>query len=158
MSLDAPVIPRTPIRRGALSLVIVALLGLVLGACSAGSTAASSSTASGPTSSGSGVTVALTAAQTSAVADGADPADTDAAGVEWLCRPGLAPDPCTSSLTATVAPRSGPTHVERATDATHADIDCFYVYPTVSAQSGAGTLPNRLPSGEKIQRPPVAAE
>ncbi len=36
--------------------------------------------------------------------DGATPADTDTAGVEWLCRPGQADDPCTSSLTTTVMP------------------------------------------------------
>jgi pimeloyl-ACP methyl ester carboxylesterase len=40
-------------------------------------------------------------------------------------------------LTATVAPETGPTRVESASDAVHPGIDCFYVYPTVSSQSGA---------------------
>lgn len=71
------------------------------------------------------------------MADGADAADTDAAGVEWLCRPGQADGPCTSSLTATVVSPSGPSRVERASAAAHPGIDCFYVYPTVSEQSGA---------------------
>jgi pimeloyl-ACP methyl ester carboxylesterase len=64
-------------------------------------------------------------------------ADTDAAGVEWLCRPGQVPDPCDDSLTATIVPESGPTKIQRATNASHPAIDCFYVYPTVSAQPGA---------------------
>ena len=68
------------------------------------------------------------------MADGADAADTDAAGVEWLCRPGQADGPCTSSLTATVVSPSGPSRVERASAAAHPGIDCFYVYPTVSEQ------------------------
>jgi pimeloyl-ACP methyl ester carboxylesterase len=72
-----------------------------------------------------------------AEANGADPADTDAAGVEWLCRPGQAADRCTSNLDATVVPASGPSSVQKGSDAAHPAIDCFYVYPTVSGQSGA---------------------
>ncbi len=52
----------------------------------------------------------------------------------WLCRPGLADDPCTSSLTATILRPSGAGRVERATPAIDPPVDCFYVYPTVSAQ------------------------
>jgi hypothetical protein len=55
-------------------------------------------------------------------------------GTVWLCRPGLADDPCTSPLTATVVPPSGATHVERAVPASKPAIDCFYVYPTISGQ------------------------
>ena len=58
----------------------------------------------------------------------------DAAGIVWLCRPGLAKDPCTSDLTATAVQGDGRTSVQRATVATNAPIDCFYVYPTVSPQ------------------------
>ncbi|HXQ59325.1 MAG TPA: DUF3089 domain-containing protein, partial [Acidimicrobiales bacterium] len=78
-----------------------------------------------------------TAAQNAAVADGAVAARTDTAGVEWLCRPGQLPDPCDDSLTATVVPESGPSSIQRSSDASHPGIDCFYVYPTVSTQSGA---------------------
>jgi len=53
----------------------------------------------------------------------------------WLCRPGLANDPCTSDLTATVETGKGHTRVEHASPATHPKVDCFYVYPTVSSQS-----------------------
>ena len=55
----------------------------------------------------------------------------------WLCRPGLASNPCALSLDTTVVSADGTTTVERATPAAEAPIDCFYVYPTISAQ---GTL------------------
>ena len=53
----------------------------------------------------------------------------------WLCRPGLADDPCTPSLTTTRTTPSGRV-VGVSTPATPArpPIDCFYVYPTVSDQ------------------------
>jgi hypothetical protein len=53
----------------------------------------------------------------------------------WLCRPGLAPDPCTSPLTTTIVPRRGATHIERAVSARKPAVDCFYVYPTISGES-----------------------
>src|ERR1039457_1799671 len=116
------------LRRGTTLLGVLAALGLVLSACSSGSSHASVTTTSTRAPLPSAATGTLTAAQKTALAHGAKPADTDAAGVEWLCRPGQADDPCTSSLTATVAPSSGPTYVEQATDAAHRGIDCFYVY------------------------------
>jgi hypothetical protein len=92
----------------------------------------SSSTAS-TTTSGAG---ARDAAVRAAVADGATADRTDGTGVEWLCRPGHRPDPCVTDLTATVVPASGPTTVQHASVATEPPVDCFYVYPTVSTQSG----------------------
>src|SRR5690349_14845844 len=54
----------------------------------------------------------------------------------WLCRPGLAADPCNAPLSTTVFTSYGgagavvqPKRGKRA-------IDCFYVYPTVSDQLG----------------------
>jgi Protein of unknown function (DUF3089) len=52
----------------------------------------------------------------------------------WLCRPGLADNPCESDLTATVVSADGSTSTEAATPAVDPPIDCFYVYPTVSGQ------------------------
>lgn len=52
----------------------------------------------------------------------------------WLCRPGLAKDPCTQPLTATIVQTDGETSVEDAKPNRKAPIDCFYVYPTVSEQ------------------------
>jgi hypothetical protein len=60
-----------------------------------------------------------------------------AAGPVWLCRPGLANDPCTASLATTVAPGPSPTSsttVQPNPPATTPAVDCFYVYPTVSSQ------------------------
>jgi hypothetical protein len=52
----------------------------------------------------------------------------------WLCKPGMAHDPCTSSLTATIEAASGPGGVQHASRARKPKVDCFYVYPTVSGQ------------------------
>jgi DUF3089 family protein len=56
-------------------------------------------------------------------------------GVVWLCRPGVADDPCASDLTTTVVAPGGARHVERLSPSAKAPVDCFYVYPTVSGQS-----------------------
>ena len=55
-------------------------------------------------------------------------------GTVWLCRPGLAGDPCTSALTSTAVTRTGPIQVEKAQPAADPPVDCFYVYPTISDQ------------------------
>jgi hypothetical protein len=56
-------------------------------------------------------------------------------GTTWLCRPGLADDPCTTDLTSTAVARNGTSHPEPASSASNPKVDCFYVYPTVSDQS-----------------------
>jgi hypothetical protein len=52
----------------------------------------------------------------------------------WLCKPGLAGNPCTSSLDATVELANGSSFLEKAKPAKKPPVDCFYVYPTVSSQ------------------------
>jgi Protein of unknown function (DUF3089) len=52
----------------------------------------------------------------------------------WLCKPGLAGNPCARSLSATVVKADGSQSIERSRRARRPKIDCFYVYPTVSAQ------------------------
>ncbi len=59
---------------------------------------------------------------------------TDAAGTVWLCRPGLAADPCTSNLDVTTVPATGPRTVRHPASEAHSPFDCFYAYPTVSTQ------------------------
>ena len=119
---------------------IVVVLGLALCACGTEGLPAAQSTRTttptGSTGSSTTVTAKPTAAELAAESDGAAPADTDSSGVEWLCRPGQADDPCATSLTTTVLPASGPTYVEHFSDASSPKIDCFYVYPTVSLQPG----------------------
>ncbi|MGH9919106.1 MAG: DUF3089 domain-containing protein, partial [Nitrososphaerales archaeon] len=63
----------------------------------------------------------------------------DPAGTVWLCRPGLADDPCTANMTTTVEQPAG-----RFTNVTYhpapdPPIDCFYVYPNISGQRVANT-------------------
>jgi hypothetical protein len=57
----------------------------------------------------------------------------------WLCRPGLAHDPCAGDLTLTSVAASGRRSVERAAPTTPSAFDCFYVYPTVSSQTTLNT-------------------
>jgi hypothetical protein len=52
----------------------------------------------------------------------------------WLCKPGLADNPCVGDLTATITGPDGSTRTEPTRPARRPGIDCFYVYPTVSAQ------------------------
>ncbi len=52
----------------------------------------------------------------------------------WLCKPGMADNPCAGDLSATVLAPDGKVSVERPVPAKKAPIDCFYVYPTVSLQ------------------------
>ena len=74
-------------------------------------------------------------AATTSTSAAAASAPRDRWGTTWLCRPGLANDPCTSALTTTVVERSGATHVERALPASKPKVDCFYVYPTISGEA-----------------------
>ena len=53
----------------------------------------------------------------------------------WLCRPGLAHDPCTPGQSTTrFSPAGARLGVSALRPASHPKIDCFYVYPTVSDQ------------------------
>ncbi len=55
----------------------------------------------------------------------------------WLCRPGQSGDPCASSRTATSVAANGGTRLVLSPTARSAPrYDCFYVYPTVSTESG----------------------
>jgi hypothetical protein len=51
----------------------------------------------------------------------------------WLCRPGKAGDACAIDLTTTVVAADGTLTRESYAANPKAPIDCFYVYPTVSA-------------------------
>jgi hypothetical protein len=52
----------------------------------------------------------------------------------WVCKPGLANNPCESSEETTVELGNGSSSIEHAQPASNPPIDCFYVYPTVSSQ------------------------
>jgi len=73
-----------------------------------------------------GVVAALVAAT---VAPGPSAAATTApSSTVWLCRPGLANDPCDTSLTTTVVGANGARTVRHARPAADPPIDCFYVH------------------------------
>ncbi|MFN8175071.1 MAG: DUF3089 domain-containing protein [Solirubrobacteraceae bacterium] len=58
-----------------------------------------------------------------------------ASATTWLCRPGLAHNPCTPGLSTTrFSPAGARLGVQRVTAVRRPKIDCFYVYPTVSDQ------------------------
>jgi hypothetical protein len=54
----------------------------------------------------------------------------------WLCQPGASPDPCASDLDATVVTATGARSLQPASAAANSPFDCFYVYPTVSSETG----------------------
>jgi hypothetical protein len=108
-----------------LAVVTVGCAAVLAAACGASGSASTTTSTTNPD-----------AAVRAALADGASSSRTDSSGVEWLCRPGDAVDPCTAGLTSTVLPESGAPSVQPATAAVHPPVDCFYVYPTVSRQSG----------------------
>jgi Protein of unknown function (DUF3089) len=57
----------------------------------------------------------------------------------WLCKPGLASNPCTSSVKTTLIKPNGSKVAEPLKAQTKQPIDCFYVYPTVSQQTTANS-------------------
>ena len=65
---------------------------------------------------------------------GAMAASASAAETTWLCRPGIANNPCLASEETTVELGNGKSFVENPKPAANPPIDCFYVYPTVSSQ------------------------
>jgi hypothetical protein len=60
---------------------------------------------------------------------------TDAAGTVWLCRPGLASDPCAGNLSSTVVTASGQRTVRTQADRGSPKFNCFYLYPTSSTET-----------------------
>ncbi|HEY0515709.1 MAG TPA: DUF3089 domain-containing protein [Solirubrobacteraceae bacterium] len=57
----------------------------------------------------------------------------------WLCKPGAKPDPCTADRSTTAVSYEGTTRREAVVKQVRSgrpQVDCFYVYPTVSEQVG----------------------
>ena len=69
----------------------------------------------------------------------------------WLCKPGIANNPCDTSLKTTlVSPTGQPLGVRNVQPARHPKIDCFYVYPTVSDQKTGNANLNIDPEERSI--------
>ena len=59
------------------------------------------------------------------------------ASSRWLCKPGMADNPCEPSLKTTrISPTGATLGVQRVKRAKDPKVDCFYVYPTTSDQTG----------------------
>ena len=57
------------------------------------------------------------------------------ASTTWLCKPGLASNPCAPGLgTTVISPTGEPQGTLTPAKTKNPKIDCFYVYPTVSNQ------------------------
>jgi len=56
----------------------------------------------------------------------------------WLCRPDL-DDVCDHGLDATAVAPNGGTRIHRFKPARHPEIDCFYIYPTISTDPGGNS-------------------
>src|ERR1700677_4709569 len=53
----------------------------------------------------------------------------------WLCRPGMANNPCVAPFATTIVTSSRAVRVTHRPVASAATFDCFYVYPTVSREA-----------------------
>lgn len=106
--------------------VVAAAAGIAAGAVVI--TACSSAGGSAPTASPAPASSAASQEAASAAS---------ASTTVWLCRPGLDANPCEGDLTATVIHADGSTSTEPAHSADDPPVDCFYIYPTASAQQTA---------------------
>ena len=111
--------PRARARVGVIAATVLYLAG-----CGAGAHHKAGQDASHKADQNTGQTAGQSAGQT------ASPA-----GTVWLCRPGQAEDPCAASLAATAVPAAGARTTADAPINAGAAFDCFYVYPTVSAET-----------------------
>jgi Protein of unknown function (DUF3089) len=114
-------------------ILAVALLVVGLAACGGGSRA----------------TTTTQATTTSPAAASA----TDQWGTKWLCKPGLAGNPCLADESATAVLPSGKTVVTHTAAANSPPVDCFYVYPTISDEP---TINSSLAVGFRQQEVAIA--
>lgn len=134
--------PYTKARRWA---VLAVAVGIAAG-CSGGttSTTAANGGSSSVTTAASTIAGPGTTGATNVVAAGSDPFAGYTSAVysdptNWLCRPGITVDHCTSDpLDATVLRADGTTQVQPREVAKAPKADCFYVYPTANYKPGGG--------------------
>ncbi|MGO9197395.1 MAG: alpha/beta fold hydrolase [Acidimicrobiales bacterium] len=132
--------PRPAFRSlGAVALIATASLAIATAACSS----SSAPTTKPAGASSSSTTLATTSISEQAVISQAFSSPrqrSDSTGTIWLCRPGLANDPCAGDIQVTSVDASGAHELVPGTSGAGADgmkkVDCYYVYPTVSEESG----------------------
>jgi hypothetical protein len=106
------------------------------GASGAASTPSAAGGAGAVASAGQGGAAAPTPAATISLKVSADREHLYEDDSKWLCLPGK-DELCTKGLDATILREDGSMEVEPHVPATDPSFDCFYVYPTVSNDSGA---------------------
>jgi len=109
---------------GVLAAALAALAAVAVG-CSAASSSAPSGPARPATSSGA-------APSASPLGSGVVFTLPVSHPTVWLCRPGMAKNPCEGGLDATVVRADGSRQREAFAPAKDPKVDCFYVYPTLS--------------------------
>jgi hypothetical protein len=101
-------------------------------------------------------TFAASAASNAASSVSHSPANADVAGTVWLCKPGLADNPCAGDLSVTMIESEGKETIVPTRPAKAPPIDCFYVYPTVSQQPRANADLSIDPDEVSVARYQVA--
>jgi hypothetical protein len=109
--------------------MVVTFAGCGSSAQSPASASAAASGATVPASPVSGATMPASPAAGSNAPSSSAPDNT-----VWLCRPGIAANPCADNLNTTVVDANGAAPVQPASPIANAPVDCFFVYPTVSRQ------------------------
>ena len=74
------------------------------------------------------------------------------ADVVWLCQPGMADNPCRDTLESTIVTPEGESRVENPPLPADPNVDCFYVYPTVSEQESQNSNKDVDPQQVAIAR------
>ena len=112
---------------------LLLIIAVATAACGSSAPASAPASAAPATSAGPVWWTPSTTSKSTAAAS-PSPAGADAAGTVWLCRPGLADNPCAGDLSTTIIHADASATVVPTQPATDPPIDCFYVYPTVSQQ------------------------
>src|SRR3954464_5398108 len=86
------------------------------------------------------------------MAAGATMTPSAGAEVKWLCRPGLAGQPCTGDQTTRYFAPDGSSRVGKPATTAKPAIDCFYVYPTVSNQPAPNATQTADPEVRSIAK------
>jgi hypothetical protein len=126
-------------RRGTSAVVgVAAALTLVLAACGTTATASAPPATTARANGANGV--AGTASPSGSAPGGTTGTAPNLANAPtntvWLCKPGIADNPCEGNFDTSQIAADGTRTVQHAAPATDPPIDCFYVYPTVSGQKG----------------------
>ena len=75
-----------------------------------------------------------------------------AAETVWLCKPGIADNPCRDTLETTIQESDGSERVVNPPLPARPKVDCFYVYPTVSEDLGTNADKDREPAVVSVAR------